>query len=210
MVLRTQIEGEDKPKKTFKDYEPGFVHIDIKYLPQMPDEDTRRYRFVAIDRATRWVNLRVYDNQTEASSTDFLRSLRQVAAFKITKILTDNGTQFTDRFTSKDKQPPGKHLFDQQCIAQGIEHRLSPPRHPQANGMVERFNGRISEIVKQTRFASKAELESTLTNYLNTYNHHIPQRALKHVSPIEALQAWRKKSPDLFVKRVYKQTELDI
>ena len=25
-------------KKTLKDYEPGFLHIDIKYLPQMPDE----------------------------------------------------------------------------------------------------------------------------------------------------------------------------
>ena len=29
-------------KKTFKDYEPGFIHIDIKYLPQMPDETERR------------------------------------------------------------------------------------------------------------------------------------------------------------------------
>ena len=40
-------------KRTFKDYEPGFIHIDIKYLPQMPDESSRRYLFVAIDRATR-------------------------------------------------------------------------------------------------------------------------------------------------------------
>lgn len=53
-------------------------------------------------------------------------------------------------------------------------------RHPQTNGMVERFNGRISEIVNQTRFASAAELESTLYNYVKIYNHNIPQRALKH------------------------------
>jgi len=34
-----KAEGETiTPKKTFKDYEPGFIHIDIKYLPQMPDE----------------------------------------------------------------------------------------------------------------------------------------------------------------------------
>ena len=26
------VDGEVKPQKTFKDYEPGFVHIDIKYL----------------------------------------------------------------------------------------------------------------------------------------------------------------------------------
>ena len=29
----------------------------------------------------------------------------------------------------------------------------------------------------QARFASAAELESTLMNYQNTYNHYIPQRA---------------------------------
>jgi hypothetical protein len=39
--LVSVLEG-DKPatKKTFKDYEPGYLHIDIKYLPQMPDETT--------------------------------------------------------------------------------------------------------------------------------------------------------------------------
>jgi hypothetical protein len=47
--------GSPATKKTFKDYEPGFLHIDIKYLPQMPDEKARRYLFVAIDRATRLV-----------------------------------------------------------------------------------------------------------------------------------------------------------
>ena len=78
------------------------------------------------------------------------------------------------------------------------------------NGMVERFNGRISEVVKRTRFASAAELESTLMNHQNIYNHHIPQRALNHLSPIEALQDWRRKYPELFVKRVYKQAELNI
>lgn len=65
------------------------------------------------------------------------------------------------------------------------------------------------KLVKQTRFESAAELTETLANYLSTYNDHIPQRALDHLSPVEALQAWRKKSPELFVKRVYKQAELD-
>ena len=50
--LQPTIEGEPVPLKTFKDYEPGFLHIDIKYLPQMPDETHRRYLYVAIDRAT--------------------------------------------------------------------------------------------------------------------------------------------------------------
>ena len=186
------------------------MHVDIKYLPQMPDESSRRYLFVAIDRATRWVYFRIYRDQSDASSADFLRRLQRTAPMKIVKLLTDNGSQFTDRFTSRLKEPSGKHVFDLACNDLGIEHRLAPPRHPQTNGMVERFNGRISELVNQTRFASAHELETTLGHYLKTYNHHIPQRALHHQSPVQALKDWQRKKPELFVKRVYEQSGLDM
>ena len=212
--LRDLVEhesGASATKKTFKDYEPGFLHIDIKYLPQMPDETARRYLFVAIDRATRWVYIEIYADQTESSSVDFLAKVKAACPIKIEKLLTDNGSQFTDRFTSKSKkkEPSGAHVFDRLCKQFQIEHRLIPPRHPQTNGMVERFNGRISEIVNQTRFGSAAELESTLRNYVKIYNHNIPQRALQHQTPIQALKAWQEKRPNLFVKRVYNQTGLD-
>lgn len=197
------------PTKTFKDYEPGFLHMDIKYLPQMPDETARRYLFVAIDRATRWVFMRIYADQSKASSVNFLERLHGAAPMKITKLLTDNGSQFTDRFTNKKREPSGEHKFDVCCKALGIEHRLCPPRHPQTNGMVERFNGRISEVVRQTRFTSAAELEATLSNYVKTYNHRIPQRALDHLSPVQALKKWQAEKPDLFVKRVHNHTGLD-
>jgi hypothetical protein len=54
-ALIPQPEDAAQPQKTFKDYEPGFVHVDVKYLPQMPDETAHRYLFVGIDRASRWV-----------------------------------------------------------------------------------------------------------------------------------------------------------
>jgi hypothetical protein len=56
-ALRSKTPAE--PHKAFKIYELGLLHIDVKYLPQMADETTRRYLFVAIDRATRWVFVRV-------------------------------------------------------------------------------------------------------------------------------------------------------
>ena len=140
---------------------------------------------------------------------DFLNRLERAAPMKIVKLLTDNGSQFTDRFTSKKREPTGRHVFDLRCAALNIEHRLCPPRHPQTNGMVERFNGRISEVVSQTRFASAAELETTLERYVKTYNQQIPQRALNHRSPVQALKEWQQKKPELFKKRVYNQAGLD-
>lgn len=54
--------------KAFKSYEPGYLHVDVKYLPQMQDETKRRYLFVAIDRATRWVFVQIKGNKTAASA----------------------------------------------------------------------------------------------------------------------------------------------
>jgi len=124
---------------------------------------------------------------------------------KISKLLTDNASQFTDRFSakSKNKEPSGRHLFDRLCIQFEIEHRLTPPRHPQTNGMVESFNGRISDTVNQTRFGSADKLESTQRNYVNIYNHNIPQRDLKHQTSIQALKQWQADRPELFTKLVY-------
>lgn len=39
----------------FKDYEPGLVYVDVKYLPKIPDETPLRYLFVAIYRASHCV-----------------------------------------------------------------------------------------------------------------------------------------------------------
>lgn len=205
-----KAEGETiSPKKTFKDYEPGFVHINIKCVPQMPDETSRWYLFVAIDRATHWVFMHIYGDTTAKSSVDFLRRLKLASPIKITKILTDNGSQFTDRFAMKDKKPSGQHAFDKACIGMDIEHRLAPPCHPQTSGMVERFNGRVNELLQQTRFDSRADLEATLSNYLKLYNHHIPQRAIGTITPIPPPNEWQRTKPELFVKRVYDQTGLD-
>ena len=60
----------------------------------------------AIDRATRWVYIRIYKDQSKRSSTDFLRRLHQAASMKLSTILTDNGSRFTDRFTTRERPSP--------------------------------------------------------------------------------------------------------
>src|SRR3954465_15255430 len=68
---------------TFKDYEPGFVHLDVKHLPKLRTADgerRKRFLFVAIDRRSRSVHLAaVKDDETGASARIFLEAA--LAAF---------------------------------------------------------------------------------------------------------------------------------
>jgi transposase InsO family protein len=198
------------PHKAFKSYEPGYLHIDIKYLPQMADETTRRYLFVAIDRATRWVYVAIKNNKTAASARSFLAAVHKACPLKIVKLLTDNGKEFTDRlFASRERKATGNHEFDRLCTELGIEHRLTQPRTPQTNGMVERFNGRIADVLKTHHFNSGLDMEQTLMRYVYLYNHQLPQSALKSKTPFQTMKDWHASHPHLFRKRPYDRPGCD-
>ncbi|GAA0564347.1 hypothetical protein GCM10008997_10780 [Halomonas salifodinae] len=76
------------------------------------------------------------------------------------------------------------------------------PGRPQTNGMLERFNGRISDVLATRRYTSAEGLEQTLKRYCWPNNHRIPQKALHHQPPITATQDWEAKRPEVFHKRV--------
>ena len=98
---------------------------------------------------------------------------------KITRVLTDNGKEFTDRlFGLRKRAATGNHEFDRLCADLDIEHRLAPPMRPQTNGMVERFNGRIEDVLQSHRFRSGEELEQTILRYVRLYNGQLPQSVL--------------------------------
>ena len=184
--------------------------MDVKYLPQMQDESQRRYLFVAIDRATRWVFVQLKANKTAASAQAFLKALHKTCPIRITKLLTDNGKEFTDRlFASREREPSGNHEFDQLCQELGIEHRLTKPRTPRTNGMVERFNGRIADVLKTHRFNSREDMEQTLLRYVALYNHQLPQSALGSKTPMQTMKNWYQEHPHLFHKRPYDRPGCD-
>ena len=137
--------------------------------------------------------------------------------------MTDNGKEFTDRlFASRARAASGDHEFDQLCAELGIEHRLTPPNSPQTNGIplgdcqqspagqrVERFNGRISDVLKTNRFDSALDLEQTLMRYVHLYNTQLPQSALGSKTPMQAMKNWHKSHPHLFAKSLRNHTGRD-
>src|ERR671912_409462 len=157
----------------FKEYELGFVHVDVKHLPKLRTQNgelRKRFLFVAIDRRSRSVHLAVKDAETEASAVAFLQEAVAAFPFRVTRVLTDRGSCFT------------AEGFERLCRELRIEHRKTRPYTPRTNGMVERFNGRIQREVLGITVASHRDLETLLQGFNQAYNAR-RQRVLTGRSP---------------------------
>ena len=182
----------------FEECAPGYIHVDVKLLPKLPGEREQKVLFVAIDRATRLVYIAMKDKKDAYNAEAFLKELIQFYPYKIHTVLTDNGKEFTDRFCRTRKEASGRHVFDKMCQIEGIEHRLTRPYTPQTNGLVERFNGRIEEILKQHHFNTYSQLMDTLNKYLRCYNFVNKQRVLNNKSPADKVLYWFQKDKTIF------------
>jgi len=139
---------------TFRDYDLGFIHIDIKHLPKLRTADgerRKRYLYVAIDRRSRSVHLAVKDSETERNAIAFLREAAAAFPFRLTHVLTDNGSCFTPAFAKA-------------CAELGATYRHTRPCSPHTNGMVERFNGRVGSEVLGITISSHQRLEQLDTS----------------------------------------------
>ena len=97
-------------------------------------ERRKRFLFVAIDRCSRSVHLAVKNDETERSAIAFLREAAATFPFRLTHVLTDNGSCFAPAFAKA-------------CARLGAQYRDIRPRTPQTNGMVARFNGGVASKV---------------------------------------------------------------
>src|SRR3954468_2201332 len=162
----------------FKEYELGFVHLDVKHLPKLRTADgawRKRFLFVAIDRRSRSVHLAVKDDETEASARAFLEEALAAFPFRVTHVLTDRGSCFT------------AEGFERACRRLGVEHRKTRPYTPRTNGMAERFNGRVQREVLGITVAGHHDLERLLAGFSSAYNAR-RQRVLGGRSPEEAVR----------------------
>jgi transposase len=171
---------------------PGdLVEIDIKYVPEKIGK-MRYYQFTAIDCATRWRYLKIYDEQTGYNAILFLSELLKIAPFRIKAIKTDNGMTFTNRYMgylkSKDPMNPRLHGLDIFCNELGIEHYLIDPGKPAQNGKVERSHRSDQEyFYDRNEYKTVAELEYKIKLW-NMYYNDLEHCGLNGLTPNEALK----------------------
>ena len=93
------------------------------------------------------------------------------AMIRLVRINTDGGPEFGRAFT-------------QACLELGIEHHRLPPRSPDLNAFVERFQGTCLHLHYRTAFRyryyrSAADIDADLAAWLRHYNFERPHRGYR-------------------------------
>ncbi len=170
---------------------PGeLVEIDIKYVPKRL-KNKRYYQFTAIDSATRWRYIEIYDDMGNGNAIDFICRLIEIAPFKIRAIKTDNAFCFTNRYSgylkSADPMNPRLHPLDLFLTKNNIMHYLIDPGKPAQNGKVERSHRTDQEMFYNRRnFKTVLGLKRAIKQWNNQYN-NLEHCALDGLTPNEAL-----------------------
>ena len=187
--------AEARVKKPFKAYPLGYFHVDFA---EVRTEEGKVYLFVAIDRTSKLAFAELHPEATAVVAADFWRRVVAAVPYAITKVLTDNGVQFTQLPHRCGGEP---HLFDTVCAAHGIEHRRTRVAHPWTNGQVERMNRTLKEAtIRRYHYRDQVELNAHLQSFLQAYNGGKRLKKLRGKTPFEFVCAEYAQNPGIFIR----------
>ena len=164
------------------------VQVDVKVVPRkcIADPELRLFQYTAIDEFTRLRFLWAYPEQSTYSSADFLKRLVKWYArrgISIECVQTDNGFEFTNRFSNSKRDLPT--LFETTAKSLGIRHKLIRPYTPRHNGKVERSHREDQKRFYSTHsFYSLCDFAQQLAVH-NRRSNNLPMRPLNWASPLE-------------------------
>lgn len=131
----------------------------------------RVYQQTFVDTYSKWAAAKLYTNKRPITSAELLND-RVLPFFHaldmdVLRILTDRGTEFCGLAAEHDYE-----LF---LAVNGIEHTKTKARHPQTNGICERFHKTILQEFYQVAFRTKLyhsieQLQLDLDAWIERYN----------------------------------------
>jgi transposase InsO family protein len=178
---------------------PGeLIEIDVKYVPGKV-ANRRYFQYTAIDTASRWRHLAVYDEQTTFHSIRFLKEVMERFEHPVQAIKTDNGVIFTNYYLGTNKRSDMTvktlHGLDVFCSQNKIIHYLIDPGKPAQNGTVERSHREDQEkFYEQNSFRDFSDLRKKLKRW-NIYYNNLEHCGLGGKSPNEFLADYKKTNP---------------
>jgi len=167
---------------------PGdLIHSDTSGEIRPTAIDGSKYYGLFIDDATRATYIALMKTNGSAEMLKHLKlfasALERDLGAKIKRIRTDGGSEY-------------KLHVDQYLKEQGIQHEITPPYHPDQNGVAERANrtimGRVRAIIHDAKFPK--ELWGEVAQTVVYLKNRSPTAALDNTTPFEA---WYGRKPAL-------------
>lgn len=184
------------PKYVPKPYEqmdhPGQrIQVDVKFVPSACLVNSRVigkqfFQYTAIDEYSRWRFVEAFEEHSTYSSALFVEHLVKAFPCPIECIQTDNGAEFTNRFTTHRDKPT---LFQVRLEQHGIRHKVIRPYTPRHNGKVKRSHRKDNERFYAThRFYSFEDFTKQLKAYNRRDYNSFPMRPLGWKTPNQVLR----------------------
>jgi len=182
-----------KPKKKKKHNKkvhvliPGaHTQMDVNHQPHLLKQKCYVYNFV--DHASNWSFKRAYKRVSPESTVDFMKELLRVCPFKIYRLQTDNGTEFTYKYISKFQDEPAEHPLTEICEKHRIIHKLIPPGEKELQGLVERSHRQDKqELFHRIKLERLEEFNGELSFFYTQRNKIRRFKKLGWKTPLESL-----------------------
>jgi hypothetical protein len=182
ILTEAQVAALEKKKEE----QEAFGEIETEHPGYLVSQDTyyvgnikgvgRIYQQTVIDTYTRVAFAKLYDSKHSITAADVLND-RVLPFFDeqqipLLRMLTDRGTEYNGKVEYG-------HDYELYLTIEGIEHSRTKVRHPQSNGICERFHRTIQEEFYATAFRRKiystlAELQKDLDEWMGYYNRQRP------------------------------------
>lgn len=167
------------------------VQFDTLWLGIEDENGNRVYTTDAIDCCSRFAFVRTCDSKGSDATKETLHAfLKEIGRPEL--IQTDNGVEFTARYTSelnsKRIKPAKMAGFEAVLFDLKIPHYLIKPRTPQHNGKVERFHRTLLRWVHAMDLHGRPmiEIDRAIQTFVHWYNFKRPHSALNYLPPAAA------------------------
>lgn len=150
---------------------PGYLGAQDTYYVGTIKGVGRIYQQTFIDTYTKVAFAKLYDRKNAIVAADMLNDrvlpFFEQEGIRLLRILTDRGTEYCGTLEH--------HEFELYMAIEDIDHSKTKARHPQTNGICERFHKTIQDEFYAVAFRKKLyntleELQTDLDTWMNIYN----------------------------------------
>jgi len=174
------LEKAKADKEAYGEFEsecPGYCGAQDTFYVGTLKGVGRIYQQTFIDTYSKVGFAKLYDRKTPVMAADLLND-RVLPFFEqqeipVNRVLTDRGTEYCGA--------PERHEYELYLAVENIDHTRTKTRHPQTNGICERFHKTMLNEFYRVTFRKKiyrtlGELQTDLDGWMEEYNHQRPHQ----------------------------------